>query len=150
GLKGYERAGDAGDHGAFFDGLGARAGQVPGIIEGEGPASAGTPSLVVMAYRGEKTLERAQELGGASALGAILNMVPVQQMRYVERELRPALEATGLKVLGVLPEERALRAARVGDLAQFLSGEVVAGADFLDNEFQSVMIGAMSHQGGTT
>jgi len=118
--------------------LGAPAGS---IVEGEG-----TPRLIVASYRGEKTLDGVT-LG---SVGVILNQVPTAGGRRVERELRPALEAAGHKLLGSIPEEPALRSAKVADLVAFLGGEVVAGHDFLDNEFQSIMVGAMSHQGGTT
>lgn len=110
------------------------------IVEGDG-----TPRLVVAAYRGDRTLEGLPN----GAIGVILNQVPTAGGRVVERLLRPQLETAGPKLLGAIPEVGALRAARVGDLAEFLGGEVVAGRAFLDNEFQSVMIGAMSHQGST-
>lgn len=111
------------------------------IVEGEG-----SPQLVVAAYRGDQTLDGV----AGTPIGVILNQVPTPAGRIVEREIRPALQARGIPLLGVIPEERALRSARVGDLAEFLGGEVIAGHDSLDNEFQSLMIGAMSHQGATT
>lgn len=113
------------------------------VREGEG-----SPRVVVAAYRGERTAERLKAVTGA--VGVILNMVPIAQNRYVERELKPAVEASGLRVLGQLPEDRSLRGSAVSGLAEYLHANVVAGNDFLDNEFQSVMIGAMSHQHATT
>jgi BioD-like phosphotransacetylase family protein len=123
---------------ALAEALGAPEGS---IVEGDG-----TPRLVVLSYRGEKTLDGLT----VDSVGVILNQVPTAGGRRVEREIRPALEAAGHKLLGSIPEESGLRAARVGDLVEYLGGEVVAGHDFLDNEFQSIMVGAMSHQGGTT
>lgn len=119
------------------------------VVEGDGQAPPGAATLAVAAFRGRGTAEAVAAMNAGNALGVILTAVPREQGRFVQRELRPAIEAAGLKVLGELPEERALRAATVGELAAFLQGEVVAGRDYLDNEFQSVMIGAMSHQGGT-
>lgn len=150
GVQSYGRLGDAAhpDAGFVRSALGLLQSDAPSIVEGDGAAPAGSQTLVVAAFGGEKTIERVRSLA-AGSLGVIVNAVPSAQGRYIERSLRPALEAAGVRLLGVLPEERALRAARVGDLAAFLGGEVVAGHDFLDNEFQSVMIGAMSHQGSS-
>jgi BioD-like phosphotransacetylase family protein len=148
GVQSYRRQGDDEATAWLRRALGLVDAAEAAIVEGDGPAPAGTATLVVAAFRGRGTAD-AVAAASAGALGVILTAVPREQGRFVQRELRPAIEAAGLRVLGELPEERALRAATVGELAAFLQGEVVAGRDYLDNEFQSVMIGAMSHQGGT-
>jgi BioD-like phosphotransacetylase family protein len=126
----------------------AAADGAPVVLEGEGPAPAGTPSLAVVGYRGEATAEAAGSLGrDANALGVVLNAVPAPQRDRVERAVGTELAALGTRLLGVLPEERSLRAATVAELAAFLGGEVLCAHDALDNLVESYMVGAMSHAG---
>jgi BioD-like phosphotransacetylase family protein len=120
----------------------------PPVSEGEA-ARADRASLAVVAYRGDATAGAMAELARRHRpIGVILNAVPAAQQRVVEREVRPALEELGVPVLGVLPEERALRAASVGELAAFLGGEVMTAEDALDNLVENYMVGAMSHLSG--
>lgn len=121
----------------------------PEIIEGEPPAPAGLPTLAVVAYRGQGTAGAAGALAeGADVVGVVLNAVPPTQRGFVAREIEPALGAVGLTLLGVLPEERPLRAATVAELAAFLQGEVLTAHGALGNLVESYMVGAMSHVSG--
>jgi BioD-like phosphotransacetylase family protein len=149
GLRRYERDGGA-DHpdGQFVARLVAAGGEGPTVSEGE-TARADRPSLAVVAYRGDATAGALGELARRHRpIGAIVNAVPPAQRRVFEREVRPALEELGVRVLGALPEERALRAASVGELAAFLGGEVMTAEHALDNLVENYMVGAMSHVGG--
>jgi BioD-like phosphotransacetylase family protein len=151
GLAGYRREGDGADAAFLRSALGlAPAAGGHEVVEAEGPDAAGGARLIVSAFRGDRTVEEARACAdGRPTLGVIVNAVPTAQGRYVERELRPALEAAGLKVLGALPETRALRGHTALELAQFLQGGVIAGRDYLDNVIESYMIGAMSHIGSS-
>lgn len=146
GLASYERSGGA-DHpdARFVAALGTVRDGVA-LIEGEAPATSMEPSLAVVGYRGDATIERLRELTQRSQpIGVILNAVPDAQRRFVERELSPSL---GVPILGTVPEERALRAATVAELVDFLGATVLTAPHALDNLIENYMLGAMSHVSG--
>jgi BioD-like phosphotransacetylase family protein len=148
GLSGYRRLGADGADAAFVQaafGL-ASSGHSAGLIEADAPLG---QTLVVAAYRGAGTVAEARGCAGSGAIGAILTQVPAAQVRYVERELRPALAAAGLPLLGALPEERALRSHTAAELAAYLDGNVLTARESLANPIESYMIGAMSHIGAS-
>jgi BioD-like phosphotransacetylase family protein len=148
GLRGYERDGGADHPDHRFVAQHFAPADAPAITEGETPRP-GRASLAVVAYRGDATAEGLREVAWRNRpIGAILNAVPDAQRRFVEREVRPAIEELGVPVLGVLPEERALRAASVGELAAFLGGVVMTAPDALGNLVENYMVGAMSHVSG--
>jgi hypothetical protein len=76
-------------------------------------------------------------------LGVVLNAIPRQQMPFVQEIVKPALEARGVPVLAVLPQERLLLSVSVGDLVEFLSGKVLCCADKMDELVEHLMVGAM-------
>ncbi|HEY3078853.1 MAG TPA: DRTGG domain-containing protein [Chloroflexota bacterium] len=121
----------------------------PSIVEGEPPAPAGLATLAVVGYRGDGTVVAARALAeGANVVGIVLNAVPTAQRDLVARVVEPGLASLGLSVLGVLPEERALRAATVAELAAFLEGEVICAPEARGNLIESYMVGAMSDVSG--
>jgi hypothetical protein len=118
------------------------------IAETELPPANGTV-LVVAAYRGDRTVDEVRACAGANSVGVIVTQVPTAQRRVVEREIAPAFEAAGPRLLGVLPETRALRGHTVAEVAATLDGDVRTAPDRLDNVIESYMIGAMSHLGAS-
>ncbi|HJW88830.1 MAG TPA: UvrD-helicase domain-containing protein [Dehalococcoidia bacterium] len=81
--------------------------------------------LLVLPFKGvERAGEAAGRLGEA-LVGAVLSMVPRSRMEKAKKELAPALKGKKVAVLGFLPEERALLAPSVADLAQYLGARVV-------------------------
>jgi BioD-like phosphotransacetylase family protein len=81
---------------------------------------------------------------GDRLLGVVLNAIPRQHMPFVQELVKPALEERGVPVLAVLPQERLLLSISVGELAGFLSGKVLCGADKMDELVEHLMVGAMS------
>lgn len=79
-----------------------------------------------------------------SLIGVVLNAIPRQQMPFVQEVAKPALEEQGIPVLAVLPQERLLLSISVGELAEFLSGDILCGAEKLDELVEHLMVGAMS------
>jgi BioD-like phosphotransacetylase family protein len=86
----------------------------------------------------------ARVLLGESLIGVVLNAVPRQQMPFVQEVVKPALEARGVPILAVLPQERLLLSVSVQDLAEFLSGKILCCADKADELVEHLMVGAMS------
>jgi hypothetical protein len=103
--------------------------------------------LVVVKYSDElQVLEDvlgARPLLGDLLIGAVLNAIPRQQMPFVQETVKPALEARGIPVLAVLPQERLLLSVSVGDLVEFLSGKVLCCTDKMDELVEHLMVGAM-------
>jgi len=100
-------------------------------------------ALLVLPFKGvERAGEAAARLGQA-LVGAVLNMVPRSRMEKAKKELAAALKGKNVVVLGVLPEERALLAPSVADLAQYLGARVVLHQDRGEELVEEFMVGAM-------
>lgn len=100
--------------------------------------------LLVLPFAGvEKAGEAAGRMGEA-LLGAVLNMVPRSRMEKTKKELVPALRSKNVVVLGVLPEERALLAPSVADLARYLGARVVLHQDRGEELVGEFMVGALA------
>ena len=85
----------------------------------------------------------AQELLGTSLLGVVVNSVPPRQMEFVKDVVVPYLQNKGVKVYGVLPQERILRSISVRELAEAVNGEVLCCEDALEGLVEHLMVGAM-------
>ena len=72
---------------------------------------------------------------GPRLLGLVVNGVPQQVMPWSPEE--------GVKVLGVLPEERLLLTVSVGELAEHLQGEILNSLERCDELVENLMVGAM-------
>ncbi len=77
-------------------------------------------------------------------LGVVMNAVPQSMADFVHESLVPFLNRRGIKVYAVLPEDKMLMAATVGDLVERLGGRVISGQDRMDELVENVMVGAMS------
>jgi BioD-like phosphotransacetylase family protein len=75
--------------------------------------------------------------------GVVLNAIPRQRMPFVQEIAKPALEARGIPVLAVLPQERLLLSVSVRELVEFLSGQVLCCPDRADELVEHLMVGAM-------
>jgi len=81
---------------------------------------------------------------GDRLLGVVINRVPRYRMRFAEQVVCSYLEGRGVRVYGVLPEERLLQAVSVREIADRLDGEVLCAEDSLDELVENLMVGAMS------
>jgi BioD-like phosphotransacetylase family protein len=107
----------------------------------------GARALVVIKYNNDlQVLDdalTAQTRLEDSLVGVVLNAVPRQQMPFVQEAAKPALEARGVPVLAVLPQERLLLSVSVQELAEFLNGTVLCCEDKTDELVEHLMVGAM-------
>jgi BioD-like phosphotransacetylase family protein len=78
---------------------------------------------------------------GKNLLGIVLNKVPESQLKRVSDEL-------GKNVLGVLPEDRVLFTLSVGELAEYIQGEILNSAEKSAELVESLMVGAMCVDSG--
>lgn len=104
-------------------------------------------ALVVVPYGANLVTDdalAAQALLGQDLLGVVINRVPRYRMRFVEEVIRPYLTSQGLKVYGVLPEERLLQSVSVREIAERLDGEILCAEEAADDLVENLMVGAMS------
>ena len=97
-------------------------------------------TIAVEAYSGEASKYIDVYKGfGDSLLGVVINKVPESQLKQVKEEA----EAAGVKVLGVIPENRTLLAVTVGELAEKIQGKILNNAEKAAELVEDYMLGAM-------
>ncbi len=84
------------------------------------------------------------ERWGAKVSGVVLNRVETDKARIANEVVKPMLEKEGLKVLGVLPEDRVLSSLIVKEVYESIGGELIAGKRGLENPVETVLVGAMT------
>ncbi len=80
---------------------------------------------------------------GESLLGVVLNKVPQSQLKRVREEATAQFSKSGIKVLGVVPENRVLLAITVGELAESIQGKILNSAERSGELVENYMLGAM-------
>lgn len=79
---------------------------------------------------------------GDNLLGFILNKVPKREMKRTCEELTSRFTASEMYILGVLPEDRALVAFTVGELAEQINGKLLNNGEKSGELVENVMVGA--------
>ncbi len=105
--------------------------------------------LLVLRYRADLldgVIMAAREFGDSLA-GVIVNAVPPSQLANARDSLRPALQSAGVRVLGVVPQDRVLLGVTVRELAERLAAEIICCGERVDELVERLMIGAMSVDG---
>ena len=80
---------------------------------------------------------------GRYLLGAVLNRVPGRRVADVYDEISGQSGRVGVDILGVFPEDRVLLALTVGELAEWVEGEIISSPDKSEELVESLMLGAM-------
>ncbi len=96
-------------------------------------AYSGRPSGFIDVYKGF----------GGSLLGVVLNKVPESRLKHVREEASKQFGAAGIKLLGVVPENRVLLAITVGELASIVRGKILNNAEKSAELVENYMLGAM-------
>lgn len=78
---------------------------------------------------------------GADLLGVIINGVTKHRWHYVINSIAPLFLSSGIKVLGVIPEDRRMLAPCVNDIAQHLNAEILSFPDNCDELVEYFMVG---------
>jgi BioD-like phosphotransacetylase family protein len=101
-------------------------------------------AIAVEAYSGEASrfLDVYKGFGG-NLLGVVINKVPQSQLKRVRDEAKSRFEAAGMKLLGVIPENRVLLAVTVGELAESLRGKILNSAGKSAELVENYMLGAL-------
>ena len=114
------------------------------LVEGS-PSDTAEASALVTRFSREmdlRAVKSAADALGSGLVGVIVNRVPKLGMRLAEEEQRPALESAGLRVLGLVPEGRALFGITVDGLVSRLEGEYAVEGEGRDQVVEHVMVGA--------
>jgi hypothetical protein len=85
---------------------------------------------------------------GDDLLGLVVNEVPTAKVQAVRNDVAAAFDGRELKILGVLPEERALMGVALSELATRVEGKVVCCAEGMGKLVQNVMVGAFTPDSG--
>lgn len=85
---------------------------------------------------------------GENLLGIVLNKVTSSQLKRVHDEISPQLDAAGINILGILPEDRALFTLTIGELADYIQGEILNNAEKSAELVENFMVGAMCVDSG--
>jgi hypothetical protein len=58
--------------------------------------------------------------------------------------VKTAIEKNGIKVLGIIPEDRMISALTVKEIHETIGGKILAGENGMDKTVQTILIGAMT------
>jgi len=106
-------------------------------------------ALVVSRFAGDYSVEDVligRDLLGDRLLGVIFNFASPAAHEYLRQTISPCLEAKGIEVFGVLPEDETLRAISLRELAAGLGAKVLCGEKGLDGLAKHFLVGAMGPQ----
>ncbi len=81
---------------------------------------------------------------GVPLVGVVFNRVPRDKIGKVQDTIKPLLEAKGVKILGLIPEDKVLGALTVGEVYEATDGRILAGKEGMDRMIQAVLVGAMT------
>lgn len=107
--------------------------------------------IMVVSYSTGLPWERITSSAGNFAqrlLGIVVNRVPKRDIESVGTKAASLFDEKGIKVLGILPEERLLLGVSVAELAEGLQAEVLCCPQASDELVQNLMIGALSVDSG--
>ena len=80
---------------------------------------------------------------GDSLLGVVINKVPESQLKRVKEKAEKELGAAGIKLLGAIPENRAVFAITVGELAESIRGKILNDSEKTNELVENYMLGAL-------
>ena len=104
-------------------------------------------AILLVVYESDLSVDALVAVAGAFGdrlLGVVVNAVPERRMERFKAVVTPALGKSGIKILGVLPEDRSLLTVTVGELAEHLGGRFVNNGEHSNDLVESVMVGALS------
>lgn len=107
--------------------------------------------IIVENYAGGKSAPRYMDsyLGfGENRLGFILNKVPKRELKRTGEKLTSRIKKSEMRLLGVVPEDRALLAFTVGELAELIEGKLLNNGEKTAELVENLMAGAMCVDSG--
>jgi BioD-like phosphotransacetylase family protein len=108
------------------------------------------PVLLITRYRDISALDpilAVQRYVGDRLLGVLLNQIEEPQLDFVRGRVVPFLEQRGIPVLGAIAQEPRLAGVTVGELLEYLGGQLIGSHTWLGKLVEHLMIGAMGAAG---
>lgn len=107
-------------------------------------ALGGTALLVVRYHQRLTTREIIDAVGDQRALlaGVVVNAAPPRVILPLREAMIAGLEAAGIRLFGIVPEDRQLMGFTVGELAEHLHAAFLSGQNRRDVLLQALMVGA--------
>jgi uncharacterized protein len=109
-----------------------------------------TPVLLIARYRGISALDTilaVQRYVGDRLLGVLLNQIEEPQFDFACSRVVPFLEQRGVPVLGAIVQDPQLAGVTVGELLEYLGGQMIGSQAWLGKLVEQLMIGAMGAAG---
>ena len=78
---------------------------------------------------------------GDRLIGAVVNGRTEYQGTAVETEFIPALEALGIRALGVVPEDRKLVSSTIDQIVEHLDGRYLEGSEYGERIIEHFLVG---------
>jgi BioD-like phosphotransacetylase family protein len=101
-------------------------------------------AIAVEEYTGKPSRYAAVYQGfGEDLLGVVLNKIPASQMKSACTEAEKDFSSSGIKVLGLIPEDRRLLAITVAELADSIHGKILTSPEKSGELVEQFMLGAM-------
>ncbi len=85
---------------------------------------------------------------GKRLLGILLNKVPQSKLNRLQSDAAKQLGPSGIKLLGIIPEDRTLLALTVAELAEAVQGKILNNADNSGELIENFMLGALAFDSG--
>ena len=96
---------------------------------------------------GAKFIDKCRDFG-EYLLGVVLNKMPGNPADHVYNQLSAKFGEAGIDVLGMLSEDRVLSAFTIGELAEYIQGEILNCAENSAELVENLMLGAMTVEPG--
>lgn len=108
------------------------------------------PGLLVTRYHSTHSVDTIltvqRYIGKRHLLGVLINNIEPPQMDDVRQRVAPFLEARGIPVFGMLPNDRLLASVSVGDLTDHLGGRYIGDQEWREKMVETLMIGSMGSE----
>jgi BioD-like phosphotransacetylase family protein len=102
-------------------------------------------AIAVEAYTGQASgYTKVYKGFGEDLLGVVLNKVPSSLLKRAREEAEKDFGAAGIKVLGLIPEDRRLLAITVAELAASIRGKIISSPEKSGELVEQFMLGAMT------
>jgi BioD-like phosphotransacetylase family protein len=85
---------------------------------------------------------------GQHLLGIVISMVPQNKMESVQTEVASRLNQKGIKILGLVPDERLLFGVSVAEIAEQLQADILCCPEGSMQLVENVMMGALTPDSG--
>lgn len=118
-----------------------------GVPQSELARMTNSKVLIVTGYVPDLAMDDillAKNTFGDRLIGVVVNSAPPEALKTLKERFPAFLGRNGLKLFGVLPQDKLLMAIAVRELARLLRGQILAGGDRLDELVENFSIGAMN------